>query len=93
MSSHEQEGLAMSYEIEHTDTFGGEANYCWVRRYRLDGTGHESRCALVRRAKALTGLTGIPCSVDDYGGDLTIRPRGICHVVFVTWRDDADAQS
>lgn len=22
-----------TYEIEITDTFGGEANYCWVRRY------------------------------------------------------------
>lgn len=22
-----------TYFIEHTDTFGGEANYAWVRRY------------------------------------------------------------
>lgn len=22
-----------TYEIEVTDTFGGEANYCWARRY------------------------------------------------------------
>ena len=21
-----------SYDVEYTDTFGGEANYCWVRR-------------------------------------------------------------
>lgn len=21
-----------TYEIEYTDTFGGEANYCWVKR-------------------------------------------------------------
>ena len=22
----------MTYDIEYTDTFGGEANYCWVKR-------------------------------------------------------------
>jgi len=22
----------MEYEVEYTDTFGGEANYCWVKR-------------------------------------------------------------
>ena len=25
-----------TYQIEITDTFGGEANYCWVRRYTYD---------------------------------------------------------
>lgn len=24
-----------TYQIEVTDTFGGEANYCWVRRYTV----------------------------------------------------------
>ncbi len=23
-----------TYHIEVTDTYGGEANYCWVRRYK-----------------------------------------------------------
>ncbi len=74
------------YEVEHTDTFGGEANYCWVRRYQIpDGT----RAALVRRAKALTGLTGHRCKVYDQGGDLIeIRPQGLCQVVFVSWVED-----
>ena len=25
----------MKFNIEVTDTFGGEANYCWVRRYTV----------------------------------------------------------
>lgn len=84
----------MSYQVEHTDTFGGEANYCWVNRYEIPANPKPSRHALVRRAKALTGLTGIRCDVDDYGGDLTIRPRGVCQVVFVTWQDETgSAQS
>ena len=26
------------WNIEITDTFGGEANYCWVRRYVVEAT-------------------------------------------------------
>ena len=26
----------MLFNIEVTDTFGGEANYCWVRRYTYE---------------------------------------------------------
>jgi hypothetical protein len=26
----------MAYEVEYTDTFGGEANYCWVVRATVD---------------------------------------------------------
>ena len=25
-----------TYQIEVTDTFAGEANYCWVRRYTIE---------------------------------------------------------
>lgn len=25
-----------TYDIEVTDTFGGEANYCWVDRYTIE---------------------------------------------------------
>ena len=73
------------YQIEHTNTFGGKANYCWVRRYEIpDGT----RLQRVRKAKALTGLTGERCTVHDYGVTLEIRPAGRCEVVFVVWVDD-----
>jgi hypothetical protein len=27
------------YQVEHTDTFGGEANYCWCRRYDIEAKG------------------------------------------------------
>jgi len=71
------------YQVEHTDTFAGEANYCWVNRHALpDGL---TRLQLVRRAKALTGLTGVRSLVHDCGGTLEIRPIGLCQVVFVTW--------
>lgn len=83
----------MSYQVEHTDTFGGEANYAWVLRFEIPSRPEPSRGSLVRRVKRLCGLTNVRCDVEDYGGDLTIRPRGICQVVFVTWQDETGAQS
>ena len=75
-------------KFEHTDTFGGEANYCWVRHGEYTGKRPDSRLSIVRQAKAFAGLTGIPCRVDDFGDMIAIYPRGICHVVFVTWEDE-----
>ena len=75
------------YYIEVTDTFGGEANYSWVRRETLDAPAELSRRALVRRAKALSGWTGERCDVTYYGDMLDIRPRGACMVCFVTHRE------
>lgn len=78
----------MGYEVEHTDTFGGEANYCWRNTYRLPGG--LTRLQKVRRAKALCGLTGVRCVVSDFGDVLEIRPRGVAQVVFVTWCDEQE---
>lgn len=68
-------------QVEVTDTFGGEANYAWVRRYAIaDGT----RRALVRRAKRAAGWTGIRCAVSEYGDTIEVRPAGLCQVMFIT---------
>jgi len=76
------------YQIEVTDTFAGEANYAWVRRHALDAPATLSQRALVRRAKALIGWTGVRCDVYDYGDMLDIRPRGAGVVCFVTYGED-----
>ena len=47
----------MKIKIEITDTFGGEANYCWVRRYTLDYKENETERALIRRAKNIAGIS------------------------------------
>ena len=75
----------MTYDITVTDTFAGELNFCWVRRYELEAPADISRRALVRRAKALAGLSGRH-RLDDYGDELTIRPRGACVALLVTAR-------
>ena len=75
----------MRIMLERTDTFGGEANYSWVRRGSLPVTGGESDRAIVRRAKAWAGWTGMRAEVTSYGDMIEIRPRGLAQVLFITW--------
>jgi hypothetical protein len=84
-------------QFEHTDTFGGEANYCWVKRLTLTKDAAEdhgiayaasanvSDRSIVRAAKAFAGFTGMRCDVLSWGDGFAIRPREVCQVVFVQW--------
>ena len=96
----------MAYQVELTDTFGGEANYCWVRRARIaapewtqfkewDGNGRREPRAyqrtVMRRAKAAVGMTGARGVTVSYGGGYEFRPYGQCVIMFVNW-DDGDGQ-
>lgn len=92
------------YQLEITDTFGGEANYSWLRRHSLtmpdlthygyDGSqgyakaNKSYRRQLVKKAKALAGWTGLRCEVTDFGDTIEIRPRGACLVAFVNWTEE-----
>lgn len=73
-----------TFQFEYTDTFGGDANYSWVQRKNLDLPADISDRALVRRAKAWAGLTGIRCRVENYGDGFSIYPRGMCIVLFIS---------
>jgi len=76
-----------TFNIEYTDTFGGEANYCWVRRYSLTVPESISDLAVVRRAKALAGLAGVKCKKQDYGDLIALYPYGSCTVLFINYRE------
>ena len=73
-----------TFNIELTDTFGGESNYSWVKRTELT-TKKSSRRAIIQAAKAWAGYTGLRCIVEDFGDMIKLRPRGICHVMFITF--------
>lgn len=73
----------MGYQIEITDTFGGEANYSWVRRHSIEMPGKTTDLALVRRAKRKAEWNGIRCKVSRYGDTIEIRPVGMCCVLFI----------
>ena len=93
------------YDVEYTDTFGGEANYGWVRRYVIDapawdsfkdwdGNGRRQPRAYQRtvmtRAKRAADLSGVRGRTESMGDGYAFYPYGSCTVLFVTWRDEAD---
>lgn len=72
-------------QIEITDTFGGDANYCWVKR---GTTKAQTRRGKIAAVKLLAGWDGwCRVKVADFGDMMEIRPvstSGICQVAFVT---------
>lgn len=74
--------------IEVTDTFGGEANYAWVKR---GTTRAQSRRGIIRAVKDLAGWTDwCRVKVEDLGDMLIVRPTttsGVLQVAFVTWEN------
>jgi hypothetical protein len=69
--------------VEVTDTFGGEANYSWVRRYEMDAP--DTNLKTVRRALKLSGYTGCRTKKQDYGDTIRLDFVGMCRVMFITF--------
>lgn len=69
----------MVFKYEYTDTFGGEANYCWVRRGDVEAEDNN----VVRRVKAKLGLTGVRCRKTDYGDMIRLDIVGACQCAFI----------
>jgi len=79
----------MAYKVEVTDTFGGQANYCWVHRYTLEFNNEDPPTReIVRAAKKAEGWTGMRCDTYDNGDQIEVRPRDMCQVMFINWVDD-----
>lgn len=96
--------MTNKYQVKYTDTFAGEANYCWVKRatvhmpelthYGYDGASNYARAnriferELMKRAKAEVGLTGIRGRKESYGDSIAFYPYGTATVMFVSWMED-----
>lgn len=68
------------YSIEMTDTFGGEANYNWVRSECIDAPCDASARQLIRRAKKALNIS-TPHRVAYDSGDMIridLRNHAIC---------------
>ena len=76
----------ITFDVEYTDTFGGEANYSWVRRDSITVPEKASDRLIMMRARRAMGLTGCPGRTDTIGELLEFRPYGSCTVMFVTLR-------
>lgn len=75
------------WALEYTDTFGGDANYSWIRRETMPSKEGETQRSIMRRAKAEMGLTGLKGETYNYGDFLQFKPRGYCTVLFVQWEE------
>ena len=85
--------MATTVHYEVTDTFGGDANYSWVKREQETDVDeqHTSKLAIVRRLKRLMGVTCQRCAVEDYGDQIVVRPVGRdapCIIGFATFEWD-----
>ena len=71
--------------VEYTDTFGGEANYSWVKRTTLSLPYNASRRSVMYHAKKAMGLTGVRGDTTDTGDTIGFRPYNSCTVLYVTF--------
>jgi len=82
----ETEHETFTLDVEYTDTFGGEANYCWVKRATLELPLGLSDRAVMRRAKAALGLAGVRGKSSCHGDMWEFRPYRSCTVMFANVR-------
>lgn len=74
---------SVTIPFEMTDTFGGEANYAWVRRGEVELPEGAGDVTLVRRVKKALGLENVRCTREEYGDQIVLRPVGSCTVIFI----------
>jgi len=72
----------MLWEIETTDTFGGEANYSWVTRQGVTLPDNLTERQTIRALRAAAGLTGSSARTVPMGEGYEWRHPGACIVTF-----------
>lgn len=93
--------IVHKYQVEYTDTFAGEANYCWVTRatvimpelthYGYDGGTNYAAAnkrftrELMQRAKAAVGLSGVRGKRESWGDLEVFRPYRSATILFVQY--------
>lgn len=75
----------MKVHVEYTDTFGGEANYSWVRRAEIEMSDSAKDAEIKQTAKREMGLSGVRGTWASFGDMLEFRPRGWNTVLFVAF--------
>lgn len=73
--------------IEMTDTFGGEANYCWVKRAKIDGSFENNRKLLKAIRKEFQLGNAKLRLVMDCGDMKRWDIQGACVCIFASWEN------
>lgn len=73
------------FYVEMTDTYGGEANYCWVNRFMV------SASSMLGAIRKVTRETGYPARKDfDMGDTARYNVPGACICYFVSYSDGSE---
>lgn len=72
-----------TFKIEVTDTYGGEANYCWVRRYKYKA---KSMLGAIRMLSREYG--GQWRKESDYGDMARYNLKNACICAFVEYAEE-----
>lgn len=76
----------MKWHIEVTDTFGGQANYCWVKQFEAEFK-NLTFLAIARRVKKRAALNRVKGRSYWHGDMYEFRPYGVPIVLFA-WPQD-----
>ena len=77
--------MQSNIQIEYTDTFCGEANYLWVKRFELTVPEELSDKTIMRIAKELCGLAGTRGQWYECSDSLKFVPANSNTVLFITF--------
>ena len=78
----------MNMHLEYTDTFGGDPNYAWVIRKSTEIPEGSTENSIIRLAKAMLGLSDVPCDIEDHGDTITLFPTNQNTIVFISFSED-----
>ncbi len=74
----------VKFSAEYTDTFGGEANYSWVRKANFELHENATMRSVLQRARKELGLTGAKGDIiANFGDEYHWKPRGCCTILMV----------
>ena len=76
-----------TFFVEMTDTFGGEANYCWVKRFIVKATTFKGAIRIVAKE---TGYSGRIKKVWDLGDETRHDVKGACICFLTSYYDGQD---
>ena len=79
--------MKTTFFVEMTDTYGGSANYCWVRRYLVKATTMRGAIRIVAKH---TGYSGRLKKVADYGDMTRHDAKGACICFFTSYYAEED---
>lgn len=79
-----------TWNLELTDTFGGEANYCWVHRETIEFPESANDEQIIATAVSVFNLPAIDrkdCRVEEHGDSFAIYYEDDNIVLFIDFDD------